>query len=243
MPDPSTSSAAPLDGSFGPDATGSRRARVLLPLPLGGAYDYRIPEGMAVQPGNFVQVPLGSRSVPAVVWDPAESAEEPVAEARLRPIGELYDTPSMTPPLRRLIDWIAAYTLAPPGAVLRMAMGSIEALNPATAHRGYVAAEIDPSVRLTSARRRILDVLTDGLPRPAAALALEAGCSAGVVRGMADAGLLTEVKIAARPRRPIPDWRLPFPTLSADQEAAAAAVTEALRLPRYECFLLDGVTG
>jgi primosomal protein N' (replication factor Y) len=246
MPDHSTSSAAPPpQGSFDIGVPASRRARVLLPLPLGGAYDYRLPDDAAVEPGSFVQVPLGNRSVPAVVWDPAESSEDPIAEGRLKPIGEIYDTPPMAAPLRRLIDWIAAYTLAPPGAVLRMAMGPIEALSPADARRGYVATAVsdDPPVRLTAARRRILDVLTDGMPRPAAALALEAGCSAGVVRGMVEAGLLAEIPISARPRRPIPDWRLPFPALSVDQDAAAAAIAAALQARRYECFLLDGVTG
>jgi primosomal protein N' (replication factor Y) (superfamily II helicase) len=243
MPDPSTSfaSSASIGDLFG----GCRRARVLLPLPLGGAYDYRLPDGMEVEPGSFVRVPLGNRSVPAVVWDPAETPEEPIPEHRLKPIAELYGTPPMQAPLRRLIDWIAAYTLAPPGAVLRMAMGSIEALSPAEARRGYVPAAPaeDNPARLTPARRRILDVLADGLPRPAAALALEAGCSAGVVRGMVEAGLLDEIGIAARPRRPVPDWRLPFPTLSTDQAEAAEAIAVAVRAQRYETFLLDGVTG
>ena len=39
-----------------------RRMGVLLPLPLSGAYDYLVPEGMEVAAGDFVEVPLGSRS-------------------------------------------------------------------------------------------------------------------------------------------------------------------------------------
>ena len=35
--------------------------KVLLPLPLADAYDYRVPDGMAVVPGHFVVVPLGKR--------------------------------------------------------------------------------------------------------------------------------------------------------------------------------------
>ena len=37
------------------------RIRVLLPLPLADAYDYRVPEGLAPVPGSFVSVPLGGR--------------------------------------------------------------------------------------------------------------------------------------------------------------------------------------
>ncbi len=240
MPDPSTSFPAAAD-LFRPTP---RRARVLLPLPLGGAYDYAVPDDMAVEPGSFVRVPLGNRSVPAVVWDAAEDPEDAIAEHRLKPIAEVYDAPPMQAPLRRLVDWIASYTLTPPGAVLRMAIGPLEALSPAEAKRGFVAAAVPAEdARLTSARRRILDVLADGLPRPAGALALEAGCSSGVVRGMVEAGLLDEVPIAARPRRPVPDWRVPFPTLSAGQAEAAETISDAVRAHRYECFLLDGVTG
>ena len=45
---------------------------VLLPLPLSGAYDYLVPEGMEVAAGDFVEVPLGSRSVLGVVWGEAK---------------------------------------------------------------------------------------------------------------------------------------------------------------------------
>ena len=36
-----------------------------------GAYDYRVPAGMAVAPGDFVVVPLGRREIVGVVWDGA----------------------------------------------------------------------------------------------------------------------------------------------------------------------------
>ncbi len=38
-----------------------RTVKVLLPLPLADAYDYRVPGDMAVAPGHFVLVPLGKR--------------------------------------------------------------------------------------------------------------------------------------------------------------------------------------
>ena len=41
----------------------ARRVSVLLPLPLGTAYDYRLPADMTLTPGDFVSVPLGRRTV------------------------------------------------------------------------------------------------------------------------------------------------------------------------------------
>jgi len=37
--------------------------RVLLPLPLGEPYDYRVPEGLTLSAGDYVLVPLGRREV------------------------------------------------------------------------------------------------------------------------------------------------------------------------------------
>src|SRR5579871_6540154 len=44
--------------------------RVLLPLPLAEALDYRVPDGMTPPAaGSFVRVPLGGRTLVGVVWD------------------------------------------------------------------------------------------------------------------------------------------------------------------------------
>ena len=44
------------------------RIGVLLPLPLGGVYDYVVPDGLSLRAGDFVHVPLGPRRVAGVVW-------------------------------------------------------------------------------------------------------------------------------------------------------------------------------
>ena len=100
---------------------------MLLPLPLAGAYDYAVPEGLAVRPGSFVAAPLGPRLVAGVVWGPGSAEVDP---ARLKPIARVLDAPPLGDELRRLVDWVAGYTLSPPGAVLRMAMSVAAALEP-----------------------------------------------------------------------------------------------------------------
>ena len=74
------------------------RLRVLLPLPLADAYDYRT-EGVPPPPGSFVAVPLGGRQVIGVVWDEAPDSDLP--EHRLRPIAAVLDAPPMPEKLRR----------------------------------------------------------------------------------------------------------------------------------------------
>src|SRR5579863_9687449 len=70
----------------------ARRVSVLLPLPLDGAYDYSVPDGVTVAAGDFVAVPLGSREVIGVVWDRPSSAVE---SAKLKPIAGHLDAPPL----------------------------------------------------------------------------------------------------------------------------------------------------
>jgi primosomal protein N' (replication factor Y) len=45
---------------------------VLLPLPLAGAYDYKLPPGSNTARGAIVAAPLGNREVLGVVWGEGE---------------------------------------------------------------------------------------------------------------------------------------------------------------------------
>ena len=95
---------------------------MLLPLALPAPYDYAVPEGMTVAPGQFVVAPLSTVDYLGVVWPRDESAEPPKLDPnKLRKIIEVVDD---VPPLPRVsldfADWVARYTLSSPGMVLRM---------------------------------------------------------------------------------------------------------------------------
>ncbi|MCI0754391.1 primosomal protein N' [Teichococcus vastitatis] len=225
------------------------RLRVLLPLPLAGAYDYRVPAGMAVPPpGSFVQVPLSGRDTLGVVWD--GEADPDLPERRLRDIAAVFDTPPMTDSLRRFVEWVAAYTLSPPGAVLRMAMSAPAALDPPAAKAGWRLTETglrakrgQSNARFTENRRRVLDTLDEGEVRGATSLAVAAGVSAGVVRGMAESGLLEPALLPRAEEFPAPDLSRPGPELGAEQAEVAAQLRAAAATRQFGVTLLTGVTG
>lgn len=216
------------------------RVRVLLPLPLAEAYDYRVPDGMVIEPGAFVTVPLGQRSIAGVVWGMGSGT---VDETKLRDIEAVFDVPSMSTAMCRFIDWVAGYTVSPPGAVLRMAMSVPAAFEPPPPLVAYTSAPEPPlDVRLTPARRRVLDVLADGPPRLARELAHEAGCGTSVVTGMVAAGLVQTVHLK-RPPPPVPDPERPGPTLSPAQTSAVEVLIGTVDAGTYATTLVDGVTG
>ncbi len=229
----------------------SVRRAVLLPLPLEGVYDYRVPDGMVVEAGAFVTVPLGARRVEGVVWGPGEGGVE---EKKLKNIITVLDALPLSEELRALIDWTAVYTLSRLGSVLRMAMSVPGALDPPKPETAYVRiADSGPEsespedrIRMTDARKRVLAVLDDGVPRRAADIARQAAVSAGVVGGLVEAGLVGRVSMVSGPSFDVPDWRRQGPVLSDDQRAAVEALADSTGAPdesRFAVTLLDGVTG
>src|SRR6185503_13959248 len=154
---------------------------VLLPLPLAGAYDYKLPAGLnAGRPigrGALVAAPLGNREVLGVVWGAAEGT---VGDNRLKLAEPLEGAPSLPPKLCDFIDWVADYTLNPPGAILAMALRSRGAFEPEARRIAYVKGSVTPP-RMSAARTRTLEVAGDGLARSVSGLAEDANVSAAVV--------------------------------------------------------------
>jgi primosomal protein N' (replication factor Y) len=216
--------------------------RVLLPLPLGDAYDYSVPEGLEVPEGAFVVVPLGKRETIGVVWG---NGSGEVAEAKLRDIVDVLPALPLAAALRRFVDWVSAYTLAPPGAVLRMAMSSPSALEAPKTELVYRPAPLsgDEALKITAARRRVLAALEEGPALPLAELAQIAGVGTSVVKAMASVGLLEAVERTVRRAFPRPDGAHEGPVLSEAQKDAADALVAKVDAEAFSATLLDGVPG
>src|SRR5208283_5811624 len=79
---------------------------VLVPVALDRAYSYRVPDALALAPGDVVSVPLGAREATAVVW--AENPKpNPRLDNRLKDVEEKLDVPPLKPELRAFVDWVA----------------------------------------------------------------------------------------------------------------------------------------
>ncbi len=215
---------------------------VLLPYPVDKAYDYIVPEGLCVAPGDFVCVPLGNREIAGVVWGVGVGD---IAPAKLKEIVLRYDIEPMTEVTRAFVDWVAGYTLAAKGSVLKMALSVPAGLTPLKPSRGFEIPAIKdvPEKGLSEQRRKVLEVMADGVVRRASEIAALAGCSSGVVAGMADKGLIEEVSVynPAPCLYPNPEGKLA--DLSEDQQAASDELCALVKSGKYSATLLDGVTG
>jgi len=233
-------SVARSNQSQGVSFTAGERTAVLMPLPLSSAYDYRVPDGMSVQAGDFVVVPLGNRTVEGVVWG---AATGDVDDTKLKEILDAVDCPPLPPESRQFAEWVAAYTLQSVGAVLKMMMSVPDALYPPKPLSAFTLSSRPPDIRMTDARKRVLDVLADDLPRQATELAREAGTGPGVVKGLADAGALMRVELPAAAVCVTPDPDRPGPGLSSEQARAAEELRAGVRENGFRVTLLDGVPG
>ncbi len=211
---------------------------VLVPVAVAAPYTYRAPAG--VQPGDIVEVPLGTRDAVGVVWDDPPDPE--IGHNRLRPIAGRFDVAPLPKEIRAFVDWVADYTLTSRGMVLRMVLRSTGALAPEPPVAGVRRAGPPPE-RMTPARARVLAAIAAGGDWTKAGLAAAAGVSAGVVQGLVEAGTLEGVMLPAAPSPPGPRPRPSGPELSAEQAAAAEALRAAIAAGGYSATLLDGITG
>ncbi|GBQ23259.1 primosome assembly protein PriA [Acetobacter estunensis NRIC 0472] len=232
-----------------------KRVSVLLPLPFPAPLDYAVPEVLAghLSPGDVVAVPLGGRRETGVVWEPtplpadlAFPVAPEVAASRLRPIRERLDLPPLSRELRRFIDWVAAYTLAPPGMVLAMCLRShLRSIQGSAPTAGWVRqGDLPAGLRLTPARKAVLEALSTGAePLTTTELAEKANVGASVVRGLADAGVLRSVVIPPPPPFALPDPLHRLPVLEGAQAIAASELRGRVQERAFSVTLLEGVTG
>jgi primosomal protein N' (replication factor Y) len=214
-------------------------ADILLPLALEGPYSYRVPAGMALEPGSYVVVPLGPRQMIGVVWAVKAQA---ATDKKLRDVAGVFDMPPLPDTHRKFVDWLSAYYLEPPGNVLRMVLRSPGAFEGPREQVAYRATGQVPK-RMTPQRARVLEVAREGFAMRASELAEAAGVGTSVVKAMVKDGALEAVALPALRPFPTPDPDAGGFTLSKDQQAAAEVLRARVAERQHKVMLLDGVTG
>jgi primosomal protein N' (replication factor Y) len=198
-----------------------------------------VPEGMNVQPGSIVRVPLGPREVAGIV---CEGETDAVDARKLRAISEVFDCPPVGADMLRFMRWAADYTLSPPGMVARMVLRVPAAFDPEPSVPGLRYSGGEPE-RMTEARSRVMELARDGLAWTRSGLAHAAGVSMTVVDGLKTQGIFEEVMLPPPAVVAKPDIDYARATLSEDQQAAAEMLSEAVEADCFSVSLLDGVTG
>ncbi|SNY90671.1 replication restart DNA helicase PriA [Cohaesibacter sp. ES.047] len=225
----------------------SQIVSVLVPVFAGGTYSYGVPSLLGsedpdfghLEPGQVVRVPLGPRSVIGVVWDDESDFKD---ESRIKDIEHVYDGVRLSEDFRRFVDWIASYTLAQRGMVLRMVLRGEEALLPPKPTPALRLTGPAPE-RMTKARARVIEAMEGGLAETKSEIVERSGVSASVIDGLIKAGTLEACLLPPPKLMERPDADHAPPALSKAQEEAGEKLRNAVAQSRFSGILLDGVTG
>ncbi|WP_279350150.1 primosomal protein N' [Erythrobacter litoralis] len=217
------------------------RVRCLVFNAALGPLDYKVPDGMVVEPGSVVECPLGPRTIIGIVWEAERLPGSEVPAEKLRNLRGVLPVPPLSAALRRLIEWTADYYVASLASVARMALSSGGALKGPASITEYRLTGGLPE-RMTPQRQTALEAL-EGEQATIRELAGIAGVSEGVLRGLVNQGALEPVQVDCD--RPYDAARPDFaqPELSEDQRDVADRLCDAVRAKSFAPFLLDGVTG
>ncbi len=221
------------------NATSARIADVLLPLALSQAYSYAIPEDMALEPGSFVEVPLGTRQIFGCVWALRDANQ---TNMKLKAITRKCDADALGETHRKFIEWLSAYYLEPMGNVLRMVMRVPAALDDPRLQKAWILGDVKPT-KLTAQRARVLEVAANGFAMKTAELAGASGVGTSVVKALGALGALKEVGLPPHAKFAQPDLNAGGLRLNNDQQVAAAALRQMVAKRAHGVTLLDGVTG
>src|SRR6476646_11729935 len=102
-------------------------ARIALPVATCHLFDYWIPDGLAVAPGDVVRVRLAARKLTGVVVDVDASSEY---LDRIQPIDAVAAAPRLSGEIMELAAFTSAYYQAPPGLAYALAVPPLQARAP-----------------------------------------------------------------------------------------------------------------
>ncbi|MBL4596895.1 MAG: primosomal protein N' [Robiginitomaculum sp.] len=217
-------------------------AQVLFPLPVPEPFDYLVPDGLDIRHGSYVLASLGSREAVGVVWKIIE-LEHPPKGRKLKQIIEVLPAPTMSAAGRQFVGFVAKYSCAGLGPVLRMCLPSLDALQPSPV-RNVVQKGDDAPARMTPARQKVMEIVGVKL-WSASKLAEAAHVSTGVITGLVKMKALRNVpQIVDLPfAEPVPETHQTPLTLTPSQTSAAASLKQTVQAGQFSPVLLDGITG
>ncbi|MCE3232065.1 MAG: primosomal protein [Rickettsiaceae bacterium] len=220
--------------------------QVLIPLSLPSTLTYSLPDGLDAKPGDFVEVPIGNKKAIGVLWDNSQNQENSTIQAaKIKPIYSRLPAPPLQESVRKLIDWVADYTMSPPGNVLKMCMSVPEALQPEKLIEAYELVGIknqESGIKMTPSRQAVIELFNhdSDLKLTSAQIIEQTGVGASVIKSLSAIGAIKKVQITPPvPEIKIKDFEIDF---SPQQQLAAADLCKKIH-SGYSTTVLDGVTG
>ncbi len=214
-------------------------------------FTYRVPNGLALQPGMRVLVPFGPRKIEGYVVRLMDATEYP--DARVKDvIRALEDYPALLPHLMSLAVDVKQQAHCPLVEALRLLIPAqmrgarIQEKTEAVYAAAFAPEQLDGllAAHKRSAKRQQILRLLAGQPLSRARIAVEVTDPADALKTLCEAGLIIEQRqeVLRRPYDAMAEQTTPDPELTKAQQRVLDDILPAMRGGGGK-FLLHGVTG
>ncbi len=204
---------------------------------------YKLGEGQWADMGQILWVPMGAQRILAVVIGEGSAKIE---EKKLKSPGDIITyLPPISEKMLRFLKWISDYYMEPSPHVFKLAFPMGQVAEPLKDQRLLTYKEQNQPIRLTAARKKVINIVQKGESWAAAELAAEADVSISVIAGLEKQGLLQAITVKKSLSFPFDVPRADFAQvkLSSAQQLAADELVKNVKSRSYSATLLDGVPG
>lgn len=214
--------------------------KVLVPNAVNTGYDYRLSAPAEI--GSYVRVAIMGRQYVGVVYGLPDGT---VPIEKIKSTGDVFPIKMPITDLQ-WIQRMSAWTLMPPGAVLRLVINVPDAFAPPRIEQLY-AYNTDANIRMTDARQAVADAFdtNDFAAMSVVDIQNISHASRAVINSLIKNGTLIPTDA-----RPITDDAFVYQytdtgtvQLNTEQQAAAHAIARAINDGGFSVHLIDGITG
>lgn len=214
--------------------------KVLLPLALSEPFDYKTDD--PVELGALVEVPFGKEKIVGAVWQKAIKSN--IEDKKIKKIIRILSYPALSEAMRKFVNFVAEYNMAPLGMVLKMVLSVKQVFGDAKMLKLYELSGkslSEAKLKNSDARWRVMNFLKDHV-FARAEIAQGAGVSDSVIKTMIEAGVLREVLIEDKKEFAKPICGFQKVKLNDEQQKAADYLCSKTG-EGFGVTLLNGVTG
>ena len=214
--------------------------KILVPNAVNTGYDYRLSGPAEI--GSYVAVTIMGRPYIGVVYGLPDGK---VPSEKIKSTGNVFPIKMDITDLQ-WIQRMSAWTLMPPGAVLRLIINVPDAFAPPRVEQLY-AYNTDTNIRMTDARQAVADAFdaNDFAAMSVGDIQNISHASRAVINSLIKNGTLIPTDA-----RPIADDAFVHQytdtgtvTLNTEQQAAADTIATAINTGGFSVHLIDGITG
>mgnify|MGYP001165246682 FL=1 len=211
---------------------------VVLSMPIGGTYDYTVPNGVEVVPGNIVEVPFRSSYKLGIVWGQGLNK---ISKDKLRSVRNKKEGYLISPENISFIDWMSEYTVQSKGLIVNATIKDFSDKN-----YNVKAYKLSPKnlnkIKVTDQRKKIIDLMKGEEVLLKSEILELSKSSSAVLNGLIKKNIL--IPVTKEIDLGFVKKNLSVSELKLNQEQEKAAIDLRKMIGKgFDVALLEGVTG